>query len=205
MKELRKATEQEVKKYHGGWFNFQTLNASVDELTEVFGKENIDKSGDRKSKHEWFVKFGDRFFCIYDWKEYRDYPNDEMINWHIGSKYSRVEDAQFTEAIEKILEKNRNSKETENVIVVNSVGQEETITIDLRDYPKAFKAKVEELLEQGSVDTKEEAEKIASEPITLELYYHKHCGLFAVETEAVECGGLVSPYNPETELISTDF
>lgn len=98
-------------------------------------------------------------------------------------------------------------KTKKRIIPINPVGEEEVIEINLRDYPKAFEAKVEELLEQGAVNSREEAEEIASQPIQLELYYHKDNGLFAVESEAVEAsemGGLYSPYDPEVELLATD-
>ena len=91
------------------------------------------------------------------------------------------------------------------IIPINPVGQEEVIEINLRDYPNAFKAKVEELLEQGAVNSRQEAEEIASQPIQLELYYHKNNGLFAVESEAVEAsemGGLYSPYDREVEMVA---
>ena len=63
-------------------------------------------------------------------------------------------------------------------------------------YPKAFQAKVEELLEEGVCNTKEEAEKIVNDIIfELEIYYEKGHGLFAVECEAVESGTIYSPYS----------
>ena len=65
-------------------------------------------------------------------------------------------------------------------------------------YPKAFQAKVEELLEEGVCNTKEEAEEIVNGmEFELELYYEKGTGLFAVESEAVESGTIYSPYTAE--------
>lgn len=66
-------------------------------------------------------------------------------------------------------------------------------------YPVAFNNKIDELLEQGVFDTREEAEKWLGEtPIELELYYEKNHGLFAVESEAIEsCSTIVSPYSKE--------
>ena len=90
----------ELKRMFGTSFHNATFNASVDELTALFGEENVGASGDEKCKHEWFVKTDeDKYFSIYDWKEYRDYPSDEIINWHIGSKYSSNEDNDFADAI----------------------------------------------------------------------------------------------------------
>lgn len=64
--------------------------------------------------------------------------------------------------------------------------------------PKAFKAKVEELLEEGVCATEEEAEALVKDmEFELEIYYEKGTGLFAVESEAVESGTIYSPYTAE--------
>ena len=68
------------------------------------------------------------------------------------------------------------------------------IRLDRVKTPNSFKNKVDELMEQGAFDTREEAEKWVEEtPIVLEMLYEKHSGLFAVESEAID-SGLVSPY-----------
>lgn len=87
---------------------------------------------------------------------------------------------------------------------LNPSNQIESIEVTLTPeaYPIAFKNKVDELMEQMAFDAREEAEKWVREtPIVLELYYHKHSGLFAVESEALEssASSICSPYNP------TDF
>jgi len=65
-------------------------------------------------------------------------------------------------------------------------------------FPKAFNAKVEELLEEKACVTREEAEKVVSDmEFELEIYYEKGTGLFAVESEAVESGTIYSPYTAE--------
>lgn len=62
-------------------------------------------------------------------------------------------------------------------------------------YPIAFKNKVDELMEQEAFDTKEEAEHwVRTTPIGLEIFYEKHSGLFAIESDAVESGCCTSPY-----------
>jgi hypothetical protein len=72
------------------------------------------------------------------------------------------------------------------------------IKLSKEKYPKAFNAKVEELLEEGVCATREEAEKvIADMEFELEIYYEKGTGLFAVESEAVESGTIYSPYTAE--------
>ena len=72
------------------------------------------------------------------------------------------------------------------------------ITLTKEKYPIAFKAKVEELLEEELCKTEEEAEKlVTSMEIELEIYYEKGYGLFAVECGAVEGGSVISPYTGE--------
>ena len=65
-------------------------------------------------------------------------------------------------------------------------------------FPKAFAAKVEELLEEGVCSTEEEAESVVEDmEFELEIYYEKGTGLFAVESDAVESGTIYSPYTAE--------
>ncbi len=73
-----------------------------------------------------------------------------------------------------------------------------TLKLTKEKFPKAFKAKVEELLEEGACATEEEAEKvIAAMDFELEIYYEKGTGLFAVESDAVDSGTIYSPYTAE--------
>ena len=83
----------------------------------------------------------------------------------------------------------------------NKVGQEETIAVLLtrKTFPIAFQNKLDELMYQGAFDNEEDATKwIESNPIVLEIMYEKDSGLFAVESEAIECGTLISPYSGES-------
>ena len=82
----------------------------------------------------------------------------------------------------------------------NKAGQEETISVLLtrRTFPIAFQNKLNELMEQGAFNSEEEATRwIESNPIILEIMYEKHSGLFAVDSEAIESGIIVSPYSGE--------
>lgn len=65
-------------------------------------------------------------------------------------------------------------------------------------FPIAYENKVQELIEEGCADSREEAEaQIKDMKIELEIYYEKGTGLFAVESEAVESGTIYSPYTGE--------
>lgn len=95
---------------------------------------------------------------------------------------------------------------TPNGIPVNPPGNEETVEILLSDtsFPKAFQAKLDELMEQNAFPSKEEAIRyLRTTPIVLELYYEKDNGLFAVETDALDAcpEDIKSPYTgtPFTE------
>jgi len=69
---------------NGTSFHGQTIYATVNQLIETCGKPYY---GDTKDKvqHEWTMVTEDGTpFTIYDWKEYRHYDNNELIEWHIG-------------------------------------------------------------------------------------------------------------------------
>ena len=73
-----------------------------------------------------------------------------------------------------------------------------SVKLTKEKFPKAYAAKVEELIEEGMCETKEEAESMIKDmEIELELYYEKGHGLFAVESEAVDSGTIFSPYSGE--------
>ena len=78
----------------------------------------------------------------------------------------------------------------------------ETIEVILTEdnYPIAYKNKLDELMEQEVFPSRKEAIRwLSKTPITLELYYEKHSGLFAVESGALEATpeSIRSPYSGE--------
>ena len=85
-------------------------------------------------------------------------------------------------------------------VKINKPGYEEVIEVRLsrEKTPKAFKEKLEELMEEGAFDTEEEAiEWIEKTTFVMEIDYEKGSGLFLVESEALENGDIVSPYTKE--------
>lgn len=85
-------------------------------------------------------------------------------------------------------------------VKINKPGYEEVIEVRLsrEKTPKAFKEKLEELMEEGAFDTEKEAiEWIEKTTFVMEIYYEKGSGLFLVESEALENGDIVSPYTKE--------
>ena len=72
------------------------------------------------------------------------------------------------------------------------------VTLSKVEYPIAYNNKIEELVEEGLYKTIEDAENDnPTIEIEMEIYYEKHYGLFAVESEAVESGTIYSPYSSE--------
>lgn len=97
--------------------------------------------------------------------------------------------------------------EEQPYIIANPVGLEETIDICLNpeQYRIAFRNKVDELMEEGAFDNKEDAEAyVRQNPITLELYYEKGIGLFAVESETVAAEAACSPYT-HRPIVEDDY
>lgn len=94
----------------------------------------------------------------------------------------------------------------EKIVIAPPPGQEEVIEVLLTPFrfPIAYKNKVDELMEQGAFDSREEAERwVQTTPICLELIYEKHSGLFAVESEAIEANACTSPYS-QYDIVSED-
>lgn len=89
-----------------------------------------------------------------------------------------------------------NDENPDGVIMMHPASNIETVTIRLTDYPVAMKNKLDELMEEGAFDSREEAERyLRQTPIVLEVYYEKGQGLFAVESDALDGGAdICSPY-----------
>lgn len=88
-------------------------------------------------------------------------------------------------------------------IKINEPNNEEVIEVRLsrEKTPITFKEKLEELMEEGAFDTEKEAiEWIEKTPFVMEMFYEKGYGLFLVEREALESGGIASLYTKE-ELV----
>lgn len=85
---------------------------------------------------------------------------------------------------------------------LNPDDKTETIEVILTEekYPIAYKNKLDELMKQEAFPSRKEAIRwLSKTPIVLELYYEKHSGLFAVESDALEANpeSIRSPYSGE--------
>jgi len=66
------------------------MKYSLNELESCFGTPHNKIDGtvddDGKVQYEWWFDIDGTTVTIYDYKEYRDVPEDEPILWHIGGK-----------------------------------------------------------------------------------------------------------------------
>jgi hypothetical protein len=114
-------------------------------------------------------------------------------------------------ALAKYLLENTEVKDNpDNTFPAHDIDRIETIDVVLSKdkFPMARLAKLEELMNSKAFDTLAEAEAWLDEtPISLEVYYEKHEGLFAVESDALDncpVGWIVSPYSKKLVVIPGD-
>lgn len=90
-----------------------------------------------------------------------------------------------------------NNNNMEEKLIINSIEDAEIISVRLSpdETPIAYENRVRCLMLSGL--SREEAEKVALEPMDLELYYEIGAGLMAVDPAAVESGTIRSPYTGE--------
>jgi hypothetical protein len=67
-------------------FYNETILATTSELIKVLGEPEYGRGDfDAKVQYDWEMETDDgQYFTVYDWKEYREYSEDEDIRWHIG-------------------------------------------------------------------------------------------------------------------------
>ena len=83
-----------LKNWSGTSFFDITVECTVNKLKDLFGEadEHIEDI-DEKSQYNWNLQTDKgAFFCIYDWKEYRELDEDEIIEWHVGHKKQDMEE-----------------------------------------------------------------------------------------------------------------
>jgi len=73
------------KDFSGTSFHGDTITATYNELVDALGGKPQYTNGD-KSNYDWTCETEDgTVFTVYDWKEYRNFGDDEKIEWHIGA------------------------------------------------------------------------------------------------------------------------
>ena len=71
----------------GTSFHGQVIEATVQELRDILGEPSAAQNdGSDKVNFEWdMINSEGNVFTVYDWKEYRVLPENEVIEWHIGA------------------------------------------------------------------------------------------------------------------------
>ena len=73
------------KNFSGTSFHGHTITATYNELVDALGGKPQYTHGD-KSNYDWVCETENgTVFTVYDWKEYRNFGDDEKIEWHIGA------------------------------------------------------------------------------------------------------------------------
>lgn len=99
---IRKMTNQEDM--YGTSFHNGTITATTNELIAEFGKCDYYQPNDEYEKvtREWDLELEDGTpFTIYDWKEYRVYDDEVVIEWHIGTR-NKEDSTKVVRALKKI-------------------------------------------------------------------------------------------------------
>jgi hypothetical protein len=96
------------KSLNGTSFHMSTVSATVNELKQVLGEVRYTGDFDDKVQNEWLMelKNGD-VFSVYDWKEYKQYSNDDVIEWHIGGHDRTITERAKQQIIKLLNEKTK--------------------------------------------------------------------------------------------------
>jgi hypothetical protein len=75
------------KPIDGTSFFHCTIHTTLSILRKVLGEPDyVDNSGDDKVNFRWEMETNDgKVFTVYDYKEYRPFKENEIIEWHIGA------------------------------------------------------------------------------------------------------------------------
>lgn len=96
------------KSLNGTSFHMSTVSATVNQLKQVLGEVRYTGDFDDKVQNEWLMelKNGD-VFTVYDWKEYKQYSNDDVIEWHIGGHDRTITERAKQQIIKLLNEKTK--------------------------------------------------------------------------------------------------
>ena len=81
-------------------------NVTYRDLINALGEPTFDEpSCDDKTQMTWVFEFKGNLYTLYDWKTYdRDYTENELTRWNIGSKVNAFD---FIDKIEGIINEGR--------------------------------------------------------------------------------------------------
>ncbi len=89
---------------NGTSFHDHTFIATVSDLRYVLGAPDFESNdGEDKNNFDWIMETEDgEVFTVYDWKEYRPLPEDEVIEWHIGGRSGLITEKALLEIREAL-------------------------------------------------------------------------------------------------------
>jgi hypothetical protein len=89
---------------NGTSFHDHTFIATVSDLRHVLGAPDFESNdGEDKNNFDWIMETEDgEVFTVYDWKEYRPLPEDEVIEWHIGGRSGLITEKALLEIREAL-------------------------------------------------------------------------------------------------------
>ena len=93
------------KTANGTSFHDHTFTATVDDLRHVLGEPDFESNdGEDKNNFDWIMETEDGdVFTVYDWKEYRQLAEDEVIEWHIGGRSGLITEKALLEIREALM------------------------------------------------------------------------------------------------------
>jgi hypothetical protein len=95
-----KATLQNTS---GTSFHNSTITASLTQLKTICGEPSFYGDPGDKVQYNWCMETADgTLFTIYDWKEYRGFGANEMIEWHIGG-FNRTDTNKAQDELQEVL------------------------------------------------------------------------------------------------------
>lgn len=100
-------TQAESNAVNGTSFYDSIIVATIDELTDLFGKASFRCDKREKIQYCWDLclsqeLFSDIYFTIYDWKEYRTLNRHSEYEFHIGG-FSKAQTERVRGVIEGLL------------------------------------------------------------------------------------------------------
>ena len=92
---------------NGTSFHGDTVRATANQLIAICGEPEYRGDTSDKSQYDWVMEteFG-QVFTIYDWKEYRNFGMDEVLEWHVGANDSYTAGVGATELYSAVEELN---------------------------------------------------------------------------------------------------
>lgn len=84
---IRKIKEEEdLSKANGTSYHGRCVWCSINDIVSVFGKPHYTSPKSEKAQYEWILETSEgNIITLYDWKQHRNFDDDEVICWHIGS------------------------------------------------------------------------------------------------------------------------